>query len=228
MFRYAIVGAVCLLAASAIAQSQSDSPAPSSPAPDPAKPVIAMEEPLPGHHWTYEIRDEITGKVSSIRTFVVTEVTPTEISVAVQNTGKDDPGLNVYDRSWNLKLALPWKYQPHDGSGVRTPLKLGASWNSEGDYINAGAGAISKWSSRSKVIGQETITTKAGTFDTFKIERVAIGHPTRDPSQKAEITQQTWYAPAIDHWVKRVFVSRTNNHLRINNNIELVDYGRKK
>ena len=33
--------------------------------------------------WTYEVRDEISGKVSAVRKNFVTEVTPTEISVRV-------------------------------------------------------------------------------------------------------------------------------------------------
>jgi hypothetical protein len=45
---------------------------------------------------------------------------------------------------------------------------------------------------------------------------------------KNEVTSLTWYAPAIDHWVKRTFVSKANNHLHINNVFELVEYGRKQ
>ena len=43
-----------------------------------------------------------------------------------------------------------------------------------------------------------------------------------------EITQQTWYAPAIDHWVKRSIVARGNGNLIANNTVELVEYGRKQ
>ena len=38
----------------------------------------------------------------------------------------------------------------------------------------------------------------------------------------------TWYAPAIDHWVKRTFISRADKHLQISTTIELIDYGRKQ
>jgi len=37
----------------------------------------------------------------------------------------------------------------------------------------------------------------------------------------------TWYAPAINHWVKRTVVSRVDKHLLVNNTIELTEYGRK-
>ena len=94
MFRYMALAVAALLAASTLAQAANDtSPSPSAPAG--AKPVIAMEEPSPGDFWVYETRDEISGKVSAVRTNTVTEVTPTEISVRFTTEGKDGGGLNV-------------------------------------------------------------------------------------------------------------------------------------
>jgi hypothetical protein len=229
MLRYAVIGMVGLVAASALAQQQGETPAASSSTtPAAPKAIVLMEEPLPGDHWTYEVRDEITGKISATRENVVTEVTPKEISVRFTVVGTSNQGLNVYDRSWNLKSTGPWKYVPNDGSGIRSPLQIGARWNFQADDVNAGNGNISKRSGNSKVVGQETTTTKAGTFDTFKIETSISRRPTNDPTRKEEITAQTWYAPAIDHWVKRVFASRVDNHLRANETIELVEYGRKQ
>ena len=42
------------------------------------------------------------------------------------------------------------------------------------------------------------------------------------------MTGQTWYAPAIDHWVKRAVITRVDNHLVVNNTLELTEYGRKQ
>ncbi|MCK1388258.1 DUF3108 domain-containing protein [Bradyrhizobium sp. 21] len=226
MSRYAAAIPACLLVGNTLAWAASDAP-PSASAPAAVKPVIAMAEPLPGDFWTYEVQDEISGKISAVRKNVVTEVTPRDISVRFTIEGKDTQGLNVYDRSWNLKENAPWKYQPHDGSGIHPPLKVGESWNFAGDDVNAGNANIWKRTGRSKVVGQETITTKAGTFDTFKIETAMSRRPTNDPTRKMEITGLTWYAPAIDHWVKRTVVARGNGHLLTNNVIELVEYGRK-
>lgn len=223
MLRQSLMATACLLAASPLAWAAGDAPA--TPA---AKPVVAMEEPQPGDFWTYEVRDEISGKVSAVRKNIVTEVTPRDISVRFTVEGKDTQGLNVYDRSWNLRENAPWKYQPHDGSGIHTPLKVGDSWKFENDDVNPGDGNIWKRTGRSKVVGQETITTKAGTFDTFKIETTMFRRSTNDPTRKMEITGLTWYAPAIDHWVKRTLVARGNGHLLTNNVIELVEYGRKQ
>ena len=187
-----------------------------------------MEEPLPGDHWTYEVRDEITGTISATRTNVVTEVTPTEISIRFSIQGTSNGGFNIYDRSWNLIGNEPWRYSPNDGSGIRTPLAIGKTWAFQSNDVNAKNGNIGKRSGTSKVVGQESLTTRAGTFETFKIETSYSVRGVNDPTRKAEVTAQTWYAPAIDHWVKRTFVSRADKHLRVNNTIELVEYGRKQ
>lgn len=227
MSRYATLAIIWLLAAAPWARAaEGDTPSASSKASE-AKLATSMEEPLPGDFWTYDVRDEIGG-TSEIRKFVVMDVTPSEIRVELTTGGKSGDRLNVYDRSWNLKSTGPWKYQPIDGSGIRTPLNAGASWSVTADDVNSQNGSIFRRSVNSKVVGQETITTKAGRFDTFKIETIVSRHSTNDPSKKGEITAQTWYSPAIDHWVKRSFVSRANNHLVNSSTSELVEYGRKK
>jgi hypothetical protein len=229
-----VVGLIAVLAAGSATAQQSPPQAAAPPASsstastEPPKAVVAMEEPLPGDYWTYEVRDEITGTISATRTNVVTEVTPTEISARFKILGTSNEGFNVYDRSWNLIHSGPWKYSPNDGTGIRTPLAIGKSWSFQSDDVNAGNGNIGKRSGTSKVVGQESLTTRAGTFETFKIETSYSIRGVKDPTRKTEITSQTWYAPAIDHWVKRVFVSRADKHLRVNNTLELVEYGRKQ
>jgi hypothetical protein len=229
MLRYLALGLIGLAAGSALAQQAPPPAASSSAAPiQPSKPVIAMEEPLPGDRWTYEVRDEIAGAITATRTNVVTEVTPTEISTRVDTAGKSNPGQITYDRSWNMLTSGPWKYSPNDGAGVQPPLSVGKTWNIESNEVNAGNGTSWKRSGKSKVVGQETLTTRAGTFDTFKIETSYSARNANDPTRQIEVKAQTWYAPAVDHWVKRSFVMRANKRLMTNNTIELVEYGRKQ
>ena len=234
MLRYAVLGLISLVASNAWAQ-QTPQPPDGTPASSsspssvkPSKAVVVMEEPLPGDHWTYEIRDEITGKIRATRTDVVTEVTPKEISVTFKIAGKSNDGFNVYDRSWNLMSAGEWKYSPNDSLGIKTPLAVGKTWTFRSSDINAGSGFGWNRSGNSKIISQEIVTTQAGTFETFKIETTYSSQNVKDPTRKEEVTAQTWYAPALDHWVKRTFISRVEKHLRVNNTIELIEYGRKQ
>jgi hypothetical protein len=226
MLRCAAFLALCILATSASAQQAS------APAAEPSKAqtVTRMEEPLPGDRWVYEIRDEITGKVTASREYVVTEITPTSIGVRAKNLrgNKSEEIFAVYDRSWAVVEARPWRYSPNDGSGIQAPLEVGKTWPVRTNNINSANGNVWRRSGISKVVGQEPITTKAGTFDTFKIETTFTGTNVNNPTLKNEVTSLTWYAPAIDHWVKRTFVSRANKHLTINNVVELIEYGRKQ
>ena len=122
----------------------------------------------------------------------------------------------------------PWRCSPNDGTGIQQPLTSGETWTFQANAVNAGDGYIWNRSGRSKVVGPESLTTKAGTFETFKIETTYSRRNVKDPTKKEEVTAQTWYAPAIDHWVKRAFISRVDNHLRVNNTLELTEYGRKQ
>jgi hypothetical protein len=194
-----------------------------------ASTIIRMEEPQPGDHWAYEIRDEISGKTVGIRDNVVTEVAPTGISVRFKMQGTSNEGFNLYDRLWNLKKSGQTTYSPHDGtSGIPASLTVGNTWTFQSSMINSNNGNAFKRSGSSKIVGQETITTKAGTFETFKIETSFTVRNANNPTGKSEFTFQTWYSPAIDHWVKRITIVKSDGHLRENNTLELVDYGRKQ
>jgi hypothetical protein len=231
MLRYAAVLLVSLVTNSAWAQQ---APAPAAALPDaatsakPEKVVVPMAEPKVGDRWTYEVRDEITGAITATRENVVTDVTPAEITVRYKNLGNNNEGFNVYDRSWNVVEDRPWRFSPHDGTGIQSPLAVGKTWPVQTNNINSANGNVWKRSGTSKVVGQESVTTKAGTFDTFKIETSFSARNANNPTLKNEVTSLTWYAPEIDHWVKRTFVSRANKHLQISTLIELIEYGRKQ
>jgi hypothetical protein len=232
MIRYVVVGVICLVAGDARTQqappAESSAPTSSPAAAQPPKAIVPMEQPQPGDHWTYEVRDEITGKISATRTYLITEVTPTEISERVETLDKPGSSRVVSDRSWNLMTFGDWRYSPNDGSGIQLPLTVGKTWSFKCNEVNASTGNIRKRSGSSKITGQETVTTKAGTFETYKIETTYVARGVKDLTRTNDVTYEVWYAPAIDHWVKRTFVSRVDKHLMYNNTIELVDYGRKQ
>jgi hypothetical protein len=158
----------------------------------------------------------------------VTEVRPAEIVTRYSDAGKPNPGLIVFDRSWNVTQSGGWKYSPNDGSGVQMPLAVGKTWSFRSNDVSAANGNIWKRSGSSKVVGQESLTTKAGTFDTFKIEMSYLTQNVADPTRKTNVAAQIWYAPAINHWVKRTFTSREDKNLLNDSSIGLVEYGRKQ
>jgi len=181
---------------------------------------------MPGDNWTYETRDEILGTVKSTRTSVVTEVTPKEISTRFTVSGNNNSGNVVFDRLWNRMSRDDWRYTPNDGTGIKLPLAVGKTWSFKNNNVNSTNGASWTQSGTSKVTAQESMTTKAGTFDVFKIETSLINRNVANPAKSIQLTSETWYAPAVNHWVKRTYVRRQDGHLTDSTSETLTAYGR--
>jgi hypothetical protein len=230
MLRCAFLAAVILFGSENLLTAQT---APSGPSSTPTLGVEStiapepMENALPGDHWTYELRDDITGDIKSTITNTVTDVSDSEISIRIAQLGNSNIGYQTYDRSWNVINNGIWRYTPNDGGGIRPPLAVGKTWPVKNTELNSTAGISWKRSGTSKVIAQEGVTTRAGTFDTFKIETSIQIQNGNDPTRKVQAVQQTWYAPVIDHWVKRSSTSRSDGRVRDKSTIELVEYGRR-
>jgi hypothetical protein len=186
-----------------------------------------MEDAQTGDHWTYELRDDITGDIKSTITNTVTDVSGSEISTRIAQLGNSNAGYQTFDRSWNLISNGIWRFTPSDGTGIRAPLAVGKTWSFKATDLNSTAGVSWKRSGTAKVVAQESVTTRAGTFDTFKIETSLQIQNANDPTKKILAVQQVWYAPLIDHWVKRSALSRSEGRVREKSTIELVEYGRR-
>lgn len=225
MLRSAFIATICLLVTTGATRAQT---APSSPPPTEASAgPEAMEEAQVGDHWTYELIDDISGEMKATLTNIVTEVSGSEISLRVGKLGDAGAGFVTFDRSWNATNNGIWKWSPNDGTGIRMPLVVGKTWSFKSNDINSSVGFSGKRSGTSKVVAQESVTTSAGTFDTFKIETIYTLQNPRDPARKAQITIQTWYAPLINHWVKRTQVSRRDGRVGERSSLLLVEYGRR-
>jgi hypothetical protein len=89
MRRYAVLGMIGLAASGAWAQQATPPAQPPTPAAsDPSsKAVVAMESPRAGDYWNYEVRDEITGKITATRSNVVTEVSEKGHQLAILGHG---------------------------------------------------------------------------------------------------------------------------------------------
>lgn len=216
---------ICLLLTlDAVALAQS---APPDKPPSITEPTTPMDTPLPGDHWSYEVRDEITGELKFISTTLITDVTPTEVAIRAQSPSFSGVGVYIYDHSWNLKNSPIWRFSPNDGTGVKLPLNVGSTWKFQDDSLYGPRGITFKNVGSSRVVAQESITTSAGTFDTFKIETSINGHNVNDPTKRFASIMTTWYAPSIDHWVKRISKSSFNGRVDDNSSAELVEYGRR-
>lgn len=180
-----------------------------------------------GDRWTYEGKDEITGETKGTLVEVVTDVSDKEFDIRVTVRGKQGGRLIAYDHDWNRLDDSTWKFKPHDGRGICRPLEVGKEWRSEFECSNMHSGTILNATSKTKVTAQEALTTPAGTFDTFKIETKTTEYSTDDPSRGSDTEFVIWYAPRINHWVRRTSLIRSEKRVRSSSSEELVDFSRK-
>ena len=228
MLRRCLLATIGLLASVSILTAQTPPGQPSAPAStESPSQQETMEDPQIGDHWTYELRDDISGDLKSTITHTITDISATEISVRTAVLGRPYGGYNTYDRAWDLINNGTWRSTPNDGTGIRAPLAVGKTWSFKSTDSNTSSGVSLKTSGTSKVTAKETLATRAGIFETFKIETSYESRNSNDATKKYLSEQQTWYAPAINHWVKRTYVSKSEGKVRDRSAFELVEYGRR-
>ena len=89
------------------------------------------------------------------------------------------------------------------------------------------SGVAFRASQLAKVVGEEQVTTPAGTFDTYRIDTTTRLVNTRDQTKSSTWTFVFWYAPAINRWVKRKTEARYEGRLRDSHVEELTEFSRK-
>jgi hypothetical protein len=179
-----------------------------------------------GDRWVYDTKDEITGFPKETYAEIVTEVSPKEIVVNLTWSGTSTSAIITYDHDWNRLDNSINKFKPSDGQGIRLPLSVGKEWRSEFDAKNLRTGVNTRGSNSSKVVAQETLTTPAGTFETLKIDRRVREFNTSDPSKLWEVQTLLWYAPQINHWVRRTTLVKFEKRARSHTSEELADFTR--
>lgn len=178
-----------------------------------------------GDRWVYESKDEITGFPKDTYTYIVTEVSKDQVVSSLTFPGKTS-SIVVFNRDWSIIDNGLWKFRPHSGQDIQLPLAVGKQWRAEFEAKNAQNGANRKGSTLSKVVAQETITTPAGTFETFKIDWQEREFSTADPSKSSETEVVSWFAPQINRWVRRTSVTKIDKRVRTNTSEELTDFSR--
>jgi hypothetical protein len=151
-----------------------------------------------------------------------------EFVIRITTRGKAGSSIRVYDHDWNLIDRGDFKFKPNSGGGIKPPLAVGKEWRSEAEIRSTQSNYVATASVAAKVTAQETITTPAGTFETFKIESQRREVNSADPSKSSENQNTDWYAPQINYWVRRLLVTRVQKHITSNFSEELTSFGRKQ
>ena len=179
-----------------------------------------------GDRWSYDIKDGLTGDLRQAITIVVVDINDKEITTQTTYRGKDRRQTMVFDLDWGRIDDGAWKLNP-SGIGIRKPLQVGNEWRSDGNAMNLQSGIAFRASGVAKVMGQEQVTTPAGTFETFRVEMTVRLINTRDQTKSSTWSFVVWYAPAVNRWVKRKTEGRSEGRLRDSSLEELTEYSQK-
>ncbi|HLH95496.1 MAG TPA: hypothetical protein VKW08_10305 [Xanthobacteraceae bacterium] len=180
-----------------------------------------------GDIWVYDTKDEVAGYPKATYSELVTEVSAKEILTEISVSGSAGSAILTYDPDWNRIDNLVWRFKPNDGQGISLPLAVGKTWRAEFDSKNNQTSLTFRGSSLSKVTAREAITTAAGTFQTFKIERQIRQFNTNNPARHLDSLVIDWYSPQINHWVRRTFYTTQDKRVRASTSEELTDFSRK-
>jgi hypothetical protein len=179
-----------------------------------------------GDRWSYEIKDGFSGELRPAMTFVVAEVNDKEITTRVSIRGRDRPQTMVHDLDWGRIDDGAWQLRP-PGIGIKKPLQIGNEWRSDANGVHSQSGATFRAEGVARVVGQERITTQAGSFDTFRVDMTVRMINTRDLTRTQMWTFVVWYAPEVNRWVKKTSEWRSEGRLRDSSSEELTEYSRR-
>jgi hypothetical protein len=181
-----------------------------------------------GDAWVYDQKDGITGLPIATYTSLVAEISPQEIITHLIFRGTNNRGFVVFDHDWNRLVLSVQKFNPNDGTGVRWPLAVGKEWRHEYLANNTQTGVNMKSSGLATVVAREKVTTPAGAFEAFKVDRQTKEFNTADPSRSIEVEMLMWFAPQLDHWVRRTFIVKQERRTVSSTTDELVEIMRKQ
>jgi hypothetical protein len=149
----------------------------------------------------------------------VTEIASSgEISVRNRvtdaKTQQGSTALITYDRNWRLKEDAAWRNAPpNETTGVPDGLALNKTWNYARKAKRLSPPLEVKFAGSGKVAAWEQVTLPDGaSYDAYRIEFTEAVTPVVN-NRKFEYRLVEWYAPSVNHFVKRTYESRQNGKL---------------
>src|SRR5262245_13265633 len=179
-----------------------------------------------GDRWSCEVKDGATGDRKHSVAIVVIEINDKEITTRHTLRGMNRYQTVVHNRQWGVIDNGVMQFQP-SGFEIRSPLQVGKQWRSDANVKNLSSGATMRSSAVLKVLGQEQVTTTAGTFDTYRIEVNERQVDPRDQTKAYIVTHVIWYAPSVNRWVKSTYEGRSEGRVRDSSLHELTEYSRE-
>ncbi len=185
-----------------------------TPADEAAAPRPAFK---PGMSWTYQQRDEISGRDAGGVHLEVLAVQPDRVTVSVAAAG--EPALHEHwdaAGNWQQVGTPAWAWLARLGGAsqqvefvpalalYRFPLQAGKSWVETVRAVDPGSGRKTDVRIFAKALAWEEVTVPAGKFRALKVRRSIVPEDAGATRSQTTVTLIDWYAPRVDGPVKRI------------------------
>ncbi len=197
-----------------------------------SEPVAGLRFPRVGDTWTYRYVDDWRHRAANTLVYTVSDVTGNEIRETLHMDGRrvDEQAysstvqLVERDLADNQAMAelIPYLLAFHDADIKPVAWKkIPYSTASHHEQYSA------PWNFEGKVLGKETVTVPAGTFQAVKVKISGQRHAMRFPREQEStlVFHTAWYAPEVKRIVKATTESQNPRFEPIDKlTFELVKY----
>jgi hypothetical protein len=179
-----------------------------------------------GSFWNYELTDDIKGN-KFVFEWTQTETPENQHVLRFNTRGVNNAQIYVYDDRWNELQAGVTKFEP---AHIWMPdhLAIGAKSSSQATYSIQRAASWSdpkRMTTESEITADEEVTTKAGSFQAWRVEITTKYAPLPEaPLTAMESKDIIWFSPSVDHWVKSTHEFRRDGRLTEKTSQMLIEY----
>jgi hypothetical protein len=172
--------------------------------------------------WQYRNTNELTGEVANEFTYKIADLREQGMITLLRNKGASVVNQRNFTLEWNPLDAGSTRFEPYFPN-YQFPMKVGKTWQQNFRVITANGAQFAASLSARVTVG-EVVKVPAGEFDALRIVYETKFVPA-DPAGKIQLGKVTsWYAPAVNNYVRREAETTVDGQVRSKNVDELIEY----
>lgn len=167
-----------------------------------------IERPIlkQGERWKTATVDALTKIATGWQEEIMIGVGADMLLTSVKTDGGAQSNLR-YDLDTNRLTDIKGKLEKE--TKLSFPLEMGKSWKSRWEWINAN-GREGRMEVTYKVLGSESITVAAGSFDAVIVSGDGYWY-NKTTGSSGRLVEKLWYAPQAKRIIRRTWLTRFEN-----------------